>query len=162
MNGAQDPRCEYTNLANRNCVAFPLWRPRLSSSSMVASQPLALMTRPRNSRRFGIVADQQDGILARVFRQHFLKVGEGRLRTQAHFPARVCLRAPSHCPPGTRSGWSAFSGLEMITSHVNSQSGQRAANVAALLDAVLVQPALFVLLGIGETLSGAGVTQESK
>jgi hypothetical protein len=103
------------------------------------------------------VADQQDGILARVLFQHLLKVRKTRLRTQrivGHQFAFVAHFISDQS--GGLGGTFQRAGNDGL--HLHAERGQSAANISALLDAIIIKSALLVLLRAGQLLPGAGVT----
>ena len=128
-------------------------------SSTTASQPVSLMTRPRKSRKLGLWPTSRIESWRAYFSSIFWKSAKPGLGTQRVFLDQLALVA--HFISDQRGG--LHSALERAGDDdvdLHAERGQSAADVAALLDAVFVERALFVFLvaRAQASLPGAGVT----
>jgi len=109
--------------------------------------------------QIGIVADEQDGILARVFLEELLEVGKAGLGAQRVLFDELAFVA--HFISDQGGGLhGAFERAGNDDLDLHAEGCESAADEAALLDAVFVERALFIFLGAcaQAALPGAGVT----
>jgi hypothetical protein len=104
-----------------------------------------------------VMAYQQNGILAAIFFQHSLKIRESGLRTERGFGHQFAF--VTHFVPDQSGGLhGALQGTGDDNLDLNTERGEGAANVSALLDAVFIEGALLISLGAAQhSLAGAGV-----
>src|ERR1700731_4197375 len=102
------------------------------------------------------MSNYHHGILTRVFVQHFLKVGKARFRPKGVVDNQLTF-IPHFVSYQSRSLGRSFKWAGDDDFHLNAKRGQGAADVAALLDANLIEAAFFVFLCIAKPLPSAGM-----
>ncbi len=105
------------------------------------------------------MADDHDGLQLGIFFQHAAKIGKRRARAQGIFHLQLTLETQfvAHERRGLRRA------LQRAGDHcvdLDIESGERAADKAALLDAFFIEGALFIFFGTDKAFAGAGVPQE--
>src|SRR5205807_10182448 len=107
----------------------------------------------------GIVPYDHSRFLLGALLEQAAEVGEGRFGTQGSFDLQLAF--VPHLVSDQRSGLSGA--LERAGNndvHLRINGGQSAADIAALLNAFLIEGAFLVLLRIYEVFAGARVTQK--
>lgn len=107
--------------------------------------------------QIGIVPNHHHRFLFSVLFQHSVEVRKARFGTKRRFNLQFAFvthfisnQRSSLCGPLERTGNHAV--------HLRLDCGKGSTNVPTLLDAFFIERAFFVLLGIDEVLTGAGVS----